>query len=285
MARPDLTVADRLLLARIASLPTFPVGLFGERGVQSDKSLAEQFVESAEPVDRFSTPIREGTDVREFELLRPRHYVDREGLGGRIRDPSEFRAVRVLIRQTARYPIAAVSDGLAFRNSLLAGLEHPGWAPEALVALLNSALIRWAHYMRFRDARQPVMPQVKIGHLRAIPHPIARHGERIAELAALGRRMSECCGRPEWDAAREALDRMVAELYDLTPEEHATVMRWHDLMGPQARGRRADRAPTSTMQRRRGSSRDKWNEPILEGTRCDTALSPGAITNLDTADV
>lgn len=240
MARPDLTKTDRKLLARLESLPTLPGELFGEKGVQSDKSLAVHFAESSVPVDRFTTPIREGTDVREFELLHPRHHVDPRGLGGRMQSTEEFRSVRVLIRQTARYPIAAVSDGLAFRNSLLAGLEHPEWPADALVALLNSALVRWAHYMRFRDARQPVLPQVKIGHLRSIPAPLGKPVDRIAELAVLGRRLAECRVRAGAAHGREELDRLVAKLYDLGPEEQAAVARWHDEVGPRAQRSTSD---------------------------------------------
>jgi len=247
MARPDLTSADRLLMERLASLPKLPAELFGERGVQSDKSLAEHFVESLEPVGRFTTPIREGSDVREFELLRPRNYVDPERLAGRLRSAAEFGTVAVLIRQTARYPIAALSDGIAFRNSLVAGLVHPDWPAASLVALLNSALIRWAHFMRFRDARQPVMPQLKIGHLRAIPMPAAGLADRFNELASLSETLSTCEARHEAEAARESLDQLVAEIYGLTPAEVDAVTRWHDLTGPKPRlGTEGATRPSST---------------------------------------
>ena len=258
MARPDLTTLDRNLLARLAALPVVPVDLFGERGVQSDKSLAEHFVESSGPVGRFTTPIREGSDVREFELLPPRNYVDPLGLAGRIRSATEFAEVAVLVRQTARYPIAALSDGVAFRNSLVAGLRHPKWPAESLVALLNSALIRWAHFMRFRDARQPVMPQLKIGHLRSIPVPAAGLADRFGELASLGETLSECEARPQAQAARESLDQLVAEVYGLTPEEMAAVTRWHDLNAPKPRLGTEDAAglsSTSTAARKPGRQR------------------------------
>ena len=226
MARPELTATDRQLLARLAALPTVPSALFGERGVQSDRTLAEHFVASSVPTGRFDVPIREGTDVREFELAPPRLHVDRDRLGARLRAPEQFREVRVVIRQTARFPIAALSDGLAFRNSLLAGFELPAWPALATVALLNSALVRWAHYMRFRDARQLVLPQVKIGHLRAIPLP---SGDLDA-LATVGRQLHACAGPPERATLREGLDRLVAELFQLTPEERAAVAQWHRTM-------------------------------------------------------
>jgi hypothetical protein len=232
VARPELGAVEQRLLARLAARPPLPPELFGERGVQSDRSLAEHFALSDDPIGPCTTPIREGTDVREFELLPARFHVDRAGLGGRIRTAEEFARVRVLIRQTARYPIAALSDGSAFRNSLLAGFESATWSPASLVALLNSALVRWHHYARFRDARQPILPQVKIAHLRAIPAPCRRSDELAARLATIGEQLS--AERGASPTARAELDALVATLYELDPEERAAVERWHEALGPHA---------------------------------------------------
>jgi hypothetical protein len=223
VARPDLSVLDVRLLERLAALPTLPPALFGERGLQSDRALSAHFTEAAGPDGRFTLPLREGADIREFELLPPRLHADPGALGRRLRPAGEFLAVRVLIRQTARFPIAALSDGGAFRNSLLAGFELPGWPAEALVALLNASLTRWHHFMRFRDARQPVLPQVKVGHLRAIPLPAGGFGERMEALASLGRALTEGAGAP----LRAALDALVAEAYGLGEDEARRVSAWH----------------------------------------------------------
>jgi hypothetical protein len=261
VARPDLTSLDRALLRRLASMPTVPSELFGERGVQSDRTLAAHFAESRTPAGRFTVPIREGTDVREFAVLPPRYHVDGDALAGRLRSSEEFLAVRVLVRQTARYPIAALSDGLAFRNSLLAGLALPGWPPEAVVALLNSALIRWAHYMRFRDARQPVMPQVKIHHLRRIPVPPNGFGAHLPKLVALGAEMTAQGNSPTYQPLRASLDRLVAEAYELSAAEHTTVTLWHDKMGLKAHAPRSPEAiPTAAEGRRRGRPRTREGE-------------------------
>ena len=226
MERPDLDAVARRLVARLVALPCLPEQLFGERGLQSDRSLAPHFRETSEPVDRFTTPIREGTDVREFQLLAPRFHVDRTALAGRLRTAVEFQAVRVVVRQTARFPIAARSDGGAFRNSLLAVFETEDWPAAVLVALLNSSVLRWLHYVRFRDARQPVMPQLKIGHLRAIPAPVAWTADARARLAALGERLSQQ-NRGIAVADREALNDLVADMYQLDPGEREMVERWH----------------------------------------------------------
>jgi hypothetical protein len=232
MQRADLSPLARALIARLCALSSLPPELFGERGVQSDRALLQHFQETRAPSDRFATPIREGTDVREFELLEPRWHVDRAAVGARMRSADEFLRVGALVRQTARYPIAALSDGLAFRNSLLAVFEAPSWPAAALVSLLNSALIRWLHYMRFRDARQPILPQVKIAHLRAIPAPAAaRAAERLrgAGLRSQGRASPE---------QRRELDALVFELYQLDAEERALVTSWHAESAPRPRGER-----------------------------------------------
>jgi hypothetical protein len=231
--RRDLDPLARALIARLASLPALPPGLFGERGVQSDRELLKHFLLAGAATGRFGTAIREGTDVREFELQAPRWHVDREALGARMRTAEEFGKVSVLVRQTARYPIAALSDGTAFRNSLLAVFETPAWPATLLVALLNSALIRWLHYMRFRDARQPILPQLKIAHLRSIPAPPAGAGaERLAEL---GQRSS--AELVLGGGARRQLDELVFELYELGAAERELVSRWHAENAPRPRAR------------------------------------------------
>lgn len=254
--RTDLDDTARALIARLARLAPLPAALFGERGVQSDRELARHFQETTEPVGRFTTAIREGTDVRQFELLPARLHVDRSALGNRMRSALEFSAVRALVRQTARYPIAALSDGEAFRNSLLAVFESVAWPAPALVLLLNSALVRWLHYVRFRDARQPILPQLKISHLRAIPAPPL--GGPGSPSAAECLQALSCPVPPSgpvrgsWDESRRAqLDACVFDLYGLDARERQLVSAWHAAEGPQAakrRGKRRSRRSASAQR-------------------------------------
>ena len=227
MERPDLDDTGSALLARLAGLSTFPREMFGERGFQSDSATQDEFVDAGSPTGRFTTPLRVGSDVREFQLLAPRMYADPIALAGRMRGPDEFHGVRIVVRNTARYPIAALSDGMAFRNSLLAGFESPDWPAAALVALLNSSLIRWHHYMRFRDARQPIMPQVKIGHLRAIPRPPCDPVQAVACLQPIGERLSRDNAALS-PADRAALDARVFDLFGIRGAERSIVSEWHE---------------------------------------------------------
>lgn len=222
VARPELGPVARRLLARMATLPVVPAALFGERGLQSDRALAAHLVAASEPNGRFTRPLRQGADVGELRLSPPTCFADPRALGSRLRAPREYADVAVLVRQTARFPIAARSDGLAFRNSLLAAFELPGWPASATAAWLNSSLIRWLHFQRFRDARQPVLPQVKISHLRALPSPPGGLASVAGELERAALRVAS--GEP---GARAALDEIVAELYALDRDERAEVAGWH----------------------------------------------------------
>jgi hypothetical protein len=185
--------------------------------------------------------LREGTDVREFQVLPPRVHADPAALAGRIRSKEEYEAVSFVVRNTARYPIAALSDGIGFRNSLLAGFESATWPASALVAMLNSSLIRWQHYMRFRDARQPIMPQVKIGHLRAVPRPERDIEAAVRRLGALGTRLS-LPNAPLSKEDREELDTAVFDAFGVDDAGRALVADWHRKIHETGRGRGRRRA-------------------------------------------
>jgi hypothetical protein len=119
--------------------------------------------------------------------------------------------------------MACLSDGLPFRNSVLAGFGTDDLPAELLAAFLNTAPVRWFHYTRHRDARQG-MPQLKIAHLRALPLPAPDSARRtaLADLgAALGARNDGV--RPD---EQRTLDGLSADLLGLDDEERALIAAW-----------------------------------------------------------
>jgi hypothetical protein len=202
-------------LARIAQLPSFPRELFGEMGFQSAGDVARTlFLRSEQADELHSVPLLEGRDIHEFQQGPPRLFLnpDRARLAQartRLRDRNDYRRVRFVTRQTAKFPIAALHSGLPFRNTLLAGFEVEGFEPELVVALLNSTLYRALHIGFRRDARQAAFPQVKIAHLRALPRP-PHDPDRRAHLSELTLRAT--AGR--FDAElRQELDDAVFDLF------------------------------------------------------------------------
>jgi hypothetical protein len=203
-----VVLAPPKALLEIAKMPAFPRELFGEMGFQSTSYVTQRLLLRAkEPDTRHDYPLLEGRDVREFVEGEPRLFLaaDREQLAEarcRVREQRDYERVRFVVRQTARYPIAALHRGLPFRNSLLAGFAVEGLPAELVVGLLNSALYRALHLSLQRDARQAAFPQVKIAHLRALPRPPDESGARsaIAKLAL--------------ELTRDGVDRSRAERLD-----------------------------------------------------------------------
>jgi len=218
MERPDLDDLAASILHKLEG-PALAPGLFGERGVQSfgdDKAHMRDA-----PDETHTVALRTGSDMHAFRRGPPRAWADPSWFRGRLRPAKSFEQVRVLIRQTARFPIACLSDGLGFRNSILAGFAQADLPAEALVAWLNSNPIRYCHYARHRDARQG-MPQVKIGHLRVLPAPPPAI---VGELASLGAELSKGNDgtKPE---DQHRLDDLVARAFDLNEAEVDRIRDW-----------------------------------------------------------
>ena len=174
------------------------------------------------PDEQHSVPLRCGSDIEPFRLGPASFHADPSWFGARLRSADAWRSVRFVVRQTARVPMAALSDGAGFRNSLLAGFDDPAYPAPFLVAYLNSTPIRWLHYVRHRDARNG-MPQLKISHLRATPVP--PHAELVAELARAGAELSSQ-NLGIRDEEQEAMDRRVAEAFGLSDREWERVRGW-----------------------------------------------------------
>lgn len=223
LERSDLDARAAALLSKLDALPKLPPATFGERGYQSNREDVAHLRRFDDAAREGDVELRIGSDVTPFRRLSPSFRCDPRALAGRFRREEEWRAVSVLIRQTARFPMACVSDGLAFRNSVLAAFATEELPAEMLAAYLNASPVRWFHYVRHRDARQG-MPQLKIAHLRALPSPGDDRAKRGA-LLALGKALSDRNdgARPE---EQRALDDLVSDLLGLDAEERAIVRAW-----------------------------------------------------------
>jgi hypothetical protein len=149
--------------------PRPPPGAFSDIGVHTG-NCAERLLREG------GVPIREGRDVRPFELAPPRRTIvpdaPRDGESFRIPPLERHCAVPILVRQTAARPIAALhSEPTWFRNSVLACHGIEGVEDDLVVAWLNSEVVAGYHQSRVRESRQQAFPQVKVRHLRDLPCP------------------------------------------------------------------------------------------------------------------
>ncbi len=223
LARDDLDDATHALLVRMAGFPHWPAELFGERGIQTTADDRARL--SKRSTRRFTQALLSGTEVRPFDLRAAATFVDPADFADRLRTPHDWAGVRLFIRQTARFPIAARGNGQPFRNSILAGFETNDISASALMAFLNATPTRFLHYQRFRDARQG-MPQLKIGHLRRLPMPSAG-ATFLSKLSKIGA-LIEDHRRAKRDVTvlERELDRLVGDAFALTAVERETIERW-----------------------------------------------------------
>jgi hypothetical protein len=212
---------DAEVLELLREAPRLPPEIFREMGFQTSRAASQSLLlRSSDPDDTHDYPLLEGRDVAEFRQGMPRLFLcaDPEALRRarcRVRAIAEYRSVSFVVRQTAAVPIAALHGGMPFRNTLLAGFDHAEYSAQLMVGLLNSALYRALHLTARRDARQAVFPQVKIGHLRALPRPPRDHA-RFERVSALARRATSDGMSP---ALRAELDSAVFDLFAV-PEDH-----------------------------------------------------------------
>jgi hypothetical protein len=229
LLRRDVDPDVEAFVAHLEAMPKVPSTLFAERGFQTTpRERAALRPEPTRAAD--DVALRNGADVAAFVLDRPSAYASLAALGPRFRSDEVWGAVRVLVRQTARFPIAALSDGLAFRNSLLAGFEDEAHPRALLVAYLNSSPIRLFHHARIRDARQG-MPQMKIAHLRGLPALPAHPGDAAvrAALRQRGEMLSQRNGGVS-AAEQDELDELVCDALRLDARMRGAVHAFRGVM-------------------------------------------------------
>ena len=209
-------------LDRLGTFPRLPRESFGDPGVHTGNAAADLVVRDGAA----NAPgLREGKDLRAYTLAAPRlglrvDHAPRAGQRFRIAPLERYRAVPVLLRQTADRPIAALHTAPGyFRNTLLACRPPTELDPAFCVAVLNAPTAHAWHRKSFRDSRQRTFPQVKVGHLRTQPFPIAArasaprlHDEVARRVRALGH-----------DPAPEEVDRIERLVLEAFGFERADV--------------------------------------------------------------
>lgn len=229
-------VAPPEALLRLREGPRLPRECFAELGFQSNRVASERlFRRDICPAGPFDLPLLEGRVVGPFKVQAPRLFLNADpaalrSAGVGLRSAEAFSRVAFLVRQTAAFTIAARGQGMAFRNSLLAGYEQADLDADLLVGLLNSSTLRAYHLSARRDARQNTFPQVKVGHLRSLPLPPADERARIAvrKLSARATQeglTAELCAE---------LNQAVAHLYGFSSAEQQEVESFLRARAPRA---------------------------------------------------
>jgi len=218
--------------------------LVADPGVHTG-NCSKQLILPAADATPDSVPVLEGKQVARYHCDVPKKalrfgYTPKSSEYFTIREERRYASAQFLIRQTASYPIVGPRrHATHFRNSLLA-LYPPSDRTDVryLVGLLNSRLMRYVYMELTQEAHQRAFPQVKVSSLRALPirtinfshsKDTARHDrmiELVERMLELHKRLAKARNPNEKtrlqrliDATDRQIDKLVYELYDLTPDE------------------------------------------------------------------
>lgn len=232
-ADSDQTSGVPNLVELLADRPRFEPKTFADPGVHTGNVSKRIVLDSQPPSSDGFAPVREGRDIMAYFCGAPKKWLWTEpdlaeGEYCTIREPQRYRAVPILVRQTADRPIAALHRAPTFfRNSLLACAGVPGVPDSVVVAFLNSALFALLHRAAAQDANQKAFPQVKVRHLHALPAiPVEAleseyEGLLLRDLivAAANDAMTEAAGEaPPSPKTLERIERMVLFAFGLSPD-------------------------------------------------------------------
>ncbi|MDC1143204.1 N-6 DNA methylase, partial [Planctomycetota bacterium] len=182
-----------------------PAECFKDPGVHTGNSAKLLIAKSPESG---TEPVYVGRDVSPFSLAPPSHWMRKleppEGHYFRISKCSLYENADILIRQTAARPIVAPHQPRhLFRNSVLACYLPDDHDLDFLLAILNSDAMARIHQALHRDGRQKAFPQMKVGHLRALPIPPTTVPE-YELVAKLGKQARQ--GRPNLTELNEVVE-------------------------------------------------------------------------------
>ncbi len=219
----DLSQAIRLL----SECQRPPSDAFADPGIHTGNCSKKLIFAVPGAQGRFAQ-VREGKSVFPYRLNEPQKwlrvdYMPSDGEYFTVRDLSAYSQFPILLRQTAKRPIAAAhTSPTYFRNSVLACRGISGVATELVLAWLNSTATAVWHMIKVREANQGAFPQVKVRHLRDLPMPNWSDLER--RLAKVGTELIRMAADEQSEAV-SALDRAVSFALGLNEPQHEALLQ------------------------------------------------------------
>jgi hypothetical protein len=176
---------------------------------------------------KYCRPVIDGGSVFRYWIAPPVDYLDYRARniksGG---DPNIYRKERIVVRQIGQYPEGAICpEGLLTLNTIYnIYLKSDSFDLRYILALINSKLLRFFWTKRFFDNKE-TFPKIKKQPLESIPIKNVSLREQMPLIELVNRVVATKKRDPKADTTEleQEIDRLVFELYDLTPEEIAVV--------------------------------------------------------------
>jgi len=192
-------------------------------------------------VDEDTKKLLFGKDVTKYKIRFNNNWVNykpdmmmkielqRNGGGLRLRKKEIFERNKILTRQTADKIIGTFDDSNYYYSNTLHGttIRDKKFSPFFVLAILNSSLINW-YYKTTTAEGGKVFAQVKIEILKLIPikkateiqqKPFINLVDQILSITKDNDYLDNLDKQSKVKRLEEEIDKLVYELYELTPEE------------------------------------------------------------------
>lgn len=193
---------------------------------QTEKMIENRIYHATHKATQHHFKYVEGRDVCRYYIGWSGEYLK---YGNHLREPRKdwrlFSSERILVRQIPSKPPYCIHASftsetfLNDRNSM--NIINIREKPEYVLGVLNSRLISWWFVHKFGKMQRGIFPQFKANELADFPLPKdpAKHRDEIAKLAEkilLAKKKDPDAKTASFD---QQIDRLVYDVYDLTPEE------------------------------------------------------------------
>lgn len=197
---------------------------------QTDKMKKDRVYHSTRQIDKNYIKYFDGKDVCRYYLGWSGEYLKYgDNLAAPRKDFRLYSTPRILVRQIPAKPPycvhACLTDEVALNDLNSMNIINIREKPEYVLGVLNSRLVSWWFVHKFGKMQRETFPQFKVNELADFPLPTNgdKHRDQIAKLAAqilAARRHNHAA---DTTAMEKDIDRLLYELYGLSPEERAIV--------------------------------------------------------------
>jgi type I restriction-modification system DNA methylase subunit len=197
---------------------------------QTDKMKKDRVYHSTRQIDKNYIKYFDGKDVCRYYLGWSGEYLKYgDNLAAPRKDFRLYSTPRILVRQIPAKPPycvhACLTDEVALNDLNSMNIINIREKPEYVLGVLNSRLVSWWFVHKFGKMQRETFPQFKVNELADFPLPTNgdKHRDQIAKLAAQILAARQHNHAADTAAMEKDIDRLLYELYGLSPEERAIM--------------------------------------------------------------
>ncbi|HEV3481231.1 MAG TPA: TaqI-like C-terminal specificity domain-containing protein [Candidatus Acidoferrales bacterium] len=197
---------------------------------QTNQMKKERVYHNTRKISKDYIKYFDGKDVCRYYLGWSGEYLKYgDNLAAPRKDFRLYSTARILVRQIPAKPPycvhACLTDEVALNDLNSMNIINIREKPEYVLGVLNSRMVSWWFVHKFGKMQRETFPQFKVNELADFPLPSNghKHRDEIAKLVAQVLEAKRGNHAADTTALEKEIDRLVYDLYVLTPEERAII--------------------------------------------------------------